>query len=273
MATAGGAAHLADRVTGFQLGVLKEVSSPQCGPERTPWAGPLGIEPVRRQSYARVGGGLRCVRVQAWREDYPWLELAFRHFGRSGRAASEGWRARIEDELQATLDFKLRPDGTATVWCGMSGYDFRHDPTPKELLEGLADAYRREVKRVGGRYPTRTSQWKMSEAAAAESVATPDPTEPVAVVTREGPVEISPAAREALLQEIGRRGRADPVVRALESGSTANPVSLDRMGKIVVFDAVWALAEHAGGDDAIDPQLRLLRERLRRDIAQGPTAT
>lgn len=209
--------------------------------------------------------------MQAWKEDYPWLQLAFKHIGPGGRAASEGWRARIEDELRTTLDFKVRADGTATVWCGMSGYDFHHDPTPKELLEGLADAYRREVKRVGGRYPTRTSQWKM--AAAAQSVAPPDPTASVAVATREGPVEISPAAREALLREITRRGSADPVVRALEEGSASNPVGLDRLGKIVVFDALWALAENAGGDDLIDPQLRLLRDRLRHEIAQGPTAT
>jgi hypothetical protein len=231
------------------------------------------FEPVRRQSYARLGEELRGLRVQAWKEDYPWLLLAFKHFGPGGIAASEGWRARIEDELNATLDFKLRPDGTATVWCGMSGYDFHHDPTPKELLEGLADAYRREVKRVGGTYPTRSSQWKMTEAASAESVGTPDPTASVAVATWEGSVEISPAARDALLQEISRRGSADPVVRALEYGSPSNPVNLDRMGKIVVFDAIWALAEHAGGDDLIDPQLRLLRDRFRHEIAQGPTPT
>ena len=211
--------------------------------------------------------------MQGWKEDYPWLLLAFKHLGPSGMAASEGWRARIEDELNATLDFKLRPDGTATVWCGMSGYDFHHYPTPKELLEGLADAYRREVKRVGGTYPTRSSQWKMSDAAAAESLTAPEPTTPLAVVTQEGPVEISLAAREALLQEISRRGSADPVVRALEYGSVSNPVSLDRMGKIVVFDAIWALAENAGDDDLIDPQLRLLRDRFRHEIAQGPTST
>jgi hypothetical protein len=36
----------------------------------------------------------------------------------------------------------------------MSSYDFHHDPTPKELLEGLAEAYRRELGRLqelGGR--------------------------------------------------------------------------------------------------------------------------
>jgi len=74
--------------------------------------------------------------VQAWKEDYPWLQLAFRHIGPGGRAASEGWRARIEDELRTTLDFKLRPDGTATAWCGMSGYDFHHDPTPRSCSRG-----------------------------------------------------------------------------------------------------------------------------------------
>ena len=58
-----------------------------------------------------------------------------------------GWRVRIEDELKTTLDFKVRPDGTAVVWCGMSGYDFHHDPTPKELFQGLAEAYQRELKR------------------------------------------------------------------------------------------------------------------------------
>ena len=30
----------------------------------------------------------------------------------------------------------------------MTGYDFRHEPTPKELLEGLADAYQREAMRL-----------------------------------------------------------------------------------------------------------------------------
>lgn len=211
--------------------------------------------------------------MQAWKEDYPWLQQAFRTWGGGDwQAASEAWRARIEDELGATLDFKLRPDGTASVWCGMSGFDFHHRPTPKELLEGLAEAYRREVKRVGGGYPTRTGQWKMSPAAVtAHSAATEDAVAPVAIDTRHGPIEISPAAREALLTEIGRRGNGDPVVRALQDGSATEPVVLDRLGKIVVFDAVWALAESAGGDDLIDPELRQLRDRLREEIAQGPT--
>jgi hypothetical protein len=86
--------------------------------------------------------------MQKWKHDYPWLQLAFRHLGRGGRETSEAWRVRIEDELQTTLDYKLRGDGTATVWCGMTGYDFHHEPTPKELLEGLADACGREAMRL-----------------------------------------------------------------------------------------------------------------------------
>jgi hypothetical protein len=63
-----------------------------------------------------------------WKEDYPWLQQAFKDWGGNHwREASESWRTRIEDELKAELDFKVRPDGTATVWCGMSGFDFRHD--------------------------------------------------------------------------------------------------------------------------------------------------
>jgi hypothetical protein len=83
-----------------------------------------------------------------WKHDYPWLQLAFKHVGRGGWEASEAWRVRIEEELDTTLDYKLRSDGTATVWCGMSGFDFHHEPTPKELLEGLVDAYRREAIRL-----------------------------------------------------------------------------------------------------------------------------
>jgi hypothetical protein len=91
---------------------------------------------------------------QAWRDDYPWLHGALREIGPGARAAADRWRVRIEDELKTTLDFKVRADGTAAVWCGMSSYDFHHDPTPKELLEGLAVAYRRELGRLhelGGR--------------------------------------------------------------------------------------------------------------------------
>lgn len=58
---------------------------------------------------------------------------------------------RIEEDLDTTLDYKLRSDGTATVRCGMTGYDFHHEATPKELLESLADAYRREAMRLDHR--------------------------------------------------------------------------------------------------------------------------
>jgi len=95
--------------------------------------------------------------MQAWKNDYPWFQQAIEGFGPGGRGASDGWRVRIQEELRTTLDFKVRPDGTAAVWCGMSGYDFHHDPTPKELFEGLVEAYRQERKRVGGSNP-----WKMS---------------------------------------------------------------------------------------------------------------
>lgn len=98
--------------------------------------------------------------IRAWKEDYPWLHQNLKQVGPRAEAASEGWRRRIQDELQTTLDFKIRPDGTAAVWCGMSGYDFHHDPTPKELFEGLAEAYRRERKRVSGSNP-----WKLSAGA------------------------------------------------------------------------------------------------------------
>jgi hypothetical protein len=97
--------------------------------------------------------------VQAWKADYPWLQHALTQIGPGARRASDAWRVRIQDELKTTLDFKLRPDSTAAVWCGMSGYDFHHDPTPKELFEGLAEAYRQERKRVQGSNP-----WKISAA-------------------------------------------------------------------------------------------------------------
>jgi hypothetical protein len=94
--------------------------------------------------------------MQAWKDSYPWLDRAFMEIG-SAWATSNTWRARIEDDLKTTLDFKVRPDGTAAVWCGMSGYDFQHEPTPKELFEGLRDAYRREVERVGSSHATARS--------------------------------------------------------------------------------------------------------------------
>ncbi len=95
--------------------------------------------------------------MRAWKNQYPWLHRAFEEIGPGARGASDRWRVRIEDELKTNLDFKVRPDGTAAVWCGLSGYDFPHDPTPKELFDGLAEAYRRELERVGGSYPWRLS--------------------------------------------------------------------------------------------------------------------
>ena len=112
--------------------------------------------------------------VQAWQEDYPWLHRAFKEVGPGARAARDAWRIRIEDELKTTLDFRVRADGTAAVWCGMSGYEFHHNPTPKELFEGLADAYRRERKRVGGSHP-----WKMSAGALLVPPGTRRPLPPV----------------------------------------------------------------------------------------------
>lgn len=204
-----------------------------------------------------------------WKDDYPWLQRAFREIGPGARAASDGWRARIEDQLKTTLDFKVRPDGTATVWCGMSGYDFRHDPTPKELLEGLAEAYRRELKRLGGSYPTRTGAWKMSTAAPSKAQELPDRTGPVFIALGGESVEISRDACDVLLDEIRGRGSGDAVVRALEGAGTSQPVELDRVGRIVIFDAVWALAENAGGYDRIDPDLRRLQDRLKDALARN----
>jgi hypothetical protein len=96
-------------------------------------------------------------RRQAWRDAHPWLHHAITQIGPGARAAADGWRVRIEDELKTTLDFQVKPDGTAAVWCGMSSYDFHHYPTPKELFEGLATAYRLESKRRSG-----SDQWRMS---------------------------------------------------------------------------------------------------------------
>jgi hypothetical protein len=44
-------------------------------------------------------------------------------------------------------------------------------------------------------------------------------------------------------------------------------VSLDRKGKIVVLDAIWGVAERAGGD--LDPQLQELRDKLTEEITEG----
>lgn len=191
--------------------------------------------------------------VQAWRDDYPWLRLAFRQSGSAGKVASEEWRWRIEEDLKAPLDYQVRSDGTAAVWCGLSSYDFKHEPTPKDLLHGLDAAYRQELERRGWPYPDL----------AAEAPA--DRTGAVAVATRYGPVEISWAARDALVAELRRRGSGDFVARVFDAVGAVRPVSLDRKGKIVVFDALWSLGE--GGD--LDPQLQELHDTLRDEITEG----
>jgi hypothetical protein len=86
-------------------------------------------------------------RRRAWKDDHPWLHQAITQIGPGARGAADGWRVRIQDELKTTLDFKVKPDGTAAVWCGMSRYEFHHYPTPMELFEGLGTAYRLERKR------------------------------------------------------------------------------------------------------------------------------
>jgi hypothetical protein len=184
-----------------------------------------------------------------WQGDYPWLELAFKHLGRGGREASEEWRVRIEEDLRTTLDYKVRPDGTVGLWCGMSEVEFQHHPTPKALLAGLAETYRAEAKRVGMRLG------------------------PIAVETRDGPVEISWAARDLLLDAIRARGTDDDVVRALEGAEESDRIDLDRPGRIVVFDALWELFENTNVDELLDPQLRVLRDRLKDEIAGGPAAS
>jgi hypothetical protein len=128
--------------------------------------------------------------MQAWKDDYPWLQRVIKQIGPGAQGASDGWRVRIEEELKTTLDFKVRPDGTAAVWCGMSGYDFHHDPTPKELFEGLGEAYRRERKRVGGNNP-----WKMSTGARLALPEWPNPQPPVRA--------FPPPAEDSLTRNLG----------------------------------------------------------------------
>jgi hypothetical protein len=188
--------------------------------------------------------------LQAWREDYPWLRLAFRQSERTGQAASEEWRWRIEEDLKAPLDYQVRDDGTAAVWCGLSRYDFRHEPTPKDLLRGLDTAYRQELERRGWQYPNL------------DAPAQPGRGADVTVSTRYGPVQISWAARGRLVEEVRGRGSGDFVVRVFEAIGASRPVNLDRKGKIVVLDALWGLAEKAG----TYPQLRELQDKLKDEI-------
>jgi hypothetical protein len=180
-----------------------------------------------------LSGTLVCGR-QAWKGDYPWLHRAFTEIGPGAWAASDGWRTRIEDGLKTTLDFKVRPDGTAVVWCGMSGYDFHHEPAPKELFEGLAEAYRRELKRVGGRYPTSTGRWKMTPGA---------PTDPGQTLKSSGPA-VATLARLAPPEW----PNPQPPVRALRPPAEDSPtrvlgnVLLQRVAQLMlIFGAVTAL--------------------------------
>lgn len=196
---------------------------------------------------------LEFVAVQAWQDDYPWLRLAFRHSGPIGKDASEEWRWRIEEDLRAPLDYQLRSDGTAAVWCGMTRFDFAHDPTPRDLLTGLDTAYRQELERRGWQYPDL------------DAPAPADQAGDVAVVTRYGPVEISGPARDALVEEIRSRGSGGFVIRVFNAIGCSRPVHLDRKGKIVVFDALWALGERSD----LDPQLLRLQERLKDEITDA----
>jgi hypothetical protein len=187
--------------------------------------------------------------VQAWRDDYPWLQLAFRQSEGTGRAASEEWRWRIEEDLKAPLDYQVRSDGTAVVWCGLSSHSFEHEPTPRDLLTGLDAAYRQELERRGWQYPDL------------DAVAPADRGGTVTVSTRYGPVELSWDARDALVEEIRRRESGDFVVRVFQAIGASRPVNLDRKGKIVVLDALWGLAE-----GELDPQLRELQDTLKDEI-------
>jgi hypothetical protein len=144
----------------------------------------------------------------------------------------------------------VRDGGTAAVWCGLSSFDFKHEPTPRDLLGGLDSAYRQELERRGWQYPD------LNAAAPADRGGA------VVVGTRYGPVELSPAARDALVEEIRRRGSGDFVARVFAAVGGSRPVNLDRKGKIVVLDALWGLSEDAGSD----PQLRELQDKLKDEI-------
>jgi hypothetical protein len=186
----------------------------------------------------------------AWRDDYPWLQLAFRQSEGMGKAASEEWQWRIEEDLKAPLDYQVHDDGTAAVWCGLSSCRFEHEPTPRDLLHGLDVAYRQELERRGWQYPD------LNAAAPADRGV------PVVVGTRYGPVELSWDARDALVEEIQRRGSGDFVVRVFGAIGASRPVNLNRKWKIVVLDALWGLAEGA----ALDPQLRELEDAPKDEI-------
>lgn len=129
-------------------------------------------------------------RRRAWKDDHPWLHHAITQIGPGARGAADGWRVRIQDELKTTLDFQVKADGTAAVWCGMSSYDFHHYPTPKELFEGLATAYRLESKRRSG-----SNQWRMSTG---ELLAPPGRAKPQTLVRA-----LPQAAKESFARALG----------------------------------------------------------------------
>jgi hypothetical protein len=202
------------------------------------------------------------VAAESWQVDYPWLRLAFRQSGAEGKTASEEWRWRIEEDLQAPLDYQVRANGTAAVWCALSRYDFTHEPTPKDLLQGLLAAYRAELDRRGWQYPDL------------DDPAPADRTDPPIVATRYGQVALTWEAWDALVDELrSRRGSDDLVVRIFEAIGSARPVQLDRKGRIAVFDALWAIAESAGGYDRLERGLLELHEKLTDELATAPAHT
>jgi hypothetical protein len=73
---------------------------------------------------------------------------------------------------------------------------------------------------------------------------------------------LSPAARDALVEEVRRRGSGDFVARVFDAIGSSRPVNLDRKGKIVVLDALWGLSEATGAD----PQLQELQNKLKDEI-------
>jgi hypothetical protein len=192
--------------------------------------------------------------------------LAFRQSGTAGKAASEEWRWRIEEDLKVLLDYQVKEDWTVTLWCGLSRHDFAHEPTSKELLKGLDDVYRRELARRGLEYPQPPAHGPEPSPGPVPAAGDPDS---ISVETHSGPVEISWASREALLDEIRLRESGEDVVRSFEAVGASRPVSLDREGKIILFDALWAMANAAGGYQLIDPQLRLLQDKLKDEIVRG----
>jgi hypothetical protein len=190
--------------------------------------------------------------VQSWQESYPWLQLAFRQFGAGGRAASEEWQWRIEEDLRAPLDYQVRSDRTAAVWCGLTRHDFTHEPTPKELMQGLDAAYRKELERRGWLYPNLRAPVESAE-------------QEVTITTRYGPVTISWAARNALLEAM-RDKEGEFTTRVFDAIGASRPVNLDRKGKIVLLDAIWTLAERS---TELDPQIRELQDKLTEEISKG----